>query len=317
VTAVVCDWKGWGKHLVSLLLPDAVMLPVAPLHDPDALLEQVVACGAAPAVVLMHVDNTFPGRIIPGIGEFALKAARAGIPVWNHRVRDISKHAVQAHNVRNGLGSTTAGRTGSSSERLIVKTSLNHHGVIEARMSADERRILGWAPYARTAIQAWPDYPVMPRAEIPEAWWTDPQLQIERVVSNTDNALYRMYFAGENCVLRVGTSNAPVLRLAESSQYCTYLLLRELAEDPITAMLLGERASAVFGCATRFARSYGVDYATIDLVADDDNNAFVVDLNPCPFWGADDGDDDADFVVGHLAAGFSGSAKSSNVSGAS
>lgn len=301
--SVVCNWKGWGRHLVSLVLPDAVTLPVAPLQDPAELLANAISDGV-PDVIVIHIDSTFPGQIFPGVSEFAELAARGGIPVWNHRVQDISKRTIQTHITGRGWQSTRADKAGPGSERLIVKTNLNHHGVIESRVTADERLVLGWAPYAKTPINPWPDYPVICRLDIPNSWWTDPRLHIERYVTNSENGLYRMYFAGENCILRVGTSDEPVLRLADSDHYRSYLLLREMADDPISALLLDSRASAVFRCATRFARSFGVDYGTVDLVATDNNDSYVVDFNACPFWGADDGDDDAQFVVGHLAAGF-------------
>jgi hypothetical protein len=305
VGAVICDWKGWGKHLISLLLPDAATLNLAPLQDPVELMAKVVASrGHAPDLIVMHVDNTFPAQVFPGVAEFATYAERAGIPVWNHLVRDISKRAVHAHNAQHGLRSTAADWKGNASERLIIKTNLNHHGVTESNVTMDERRILGWSPYATTPINPWPDYPIMCRADIPTAWWTDPRLYIERFIWNSENALYRMYFAGEHCVLRLGTSPMPVLRLADSHQHSTYRLLRELANDPMTRMLLGPRASSVFTCATRFAQSFSLDYGTVDLVADDSNDAYVIDANVCPFWGADDSNGDTQFITSHLAAGI-------------
>jgi len=154
---------------------------------------------------IQHVDLT---RIPDDYVGFASEFRR----VVNGRVRDISKRAVSAHQVRPGDG--YAGP-------VIVKTNLNCGGLKEAQLAKRSfARRVAWALRRRLPWTLRPElggkgYRVFDSAaDVPWPVWRNPALIVERFAPEFREGLYwvrNWLFLGGRDILQVVSATAPIV----------------------------------------------------------------------------------------------------------
>ncbi|HET8796442.1 MAG TPA: hypothetical protein VFO89_02065, partial [Thermoanaerobaculia bacterium] len=237
-----------------------------------------------PLDVFLHIDLTDQRRM-PAQRETLVRDLRArGATVWNAALPDLSKPAVQRWNRRLGLPDTTAARRGSPSEWLIVKTSFNCFSATECQLSPEERVAIGYARRWTTPIDAWPDYPILRRKDVPEEWWRSRKLAIERFIRPSPALFFRVSLAGEGAILTVYRTRNRLGRPGNSSSAQDLLLERSASRDDASLRLIDHSGREAFRNAVRFSDAIGLDFGAIDLVFDG-TDACVVDVNPTVFWG--------------------------------
>ena len=78
----------------------------------------------------------------------------------------------------------------------MIKTDLNCHGEAEAVLTPGQQLRLGYPPPSQllgSILAEVQKYPVLRRRDIPLAWWSEPQIIIERYISNPDDRFYRVH----------------------------------------------------------------------------------------------------------------------------
>ena len=283
---VVLEWNTQPGSLVAVLLPNARRVSIRPDESSDALLRRIMGVEARPARVLLHIDLTDQRKLPAGRGRFLGELRRRGIADWNGRLADISKPAIQRANRRLGLPDTTARRQGPGAELVIVKTRRNHFGAPERELSAEERDALGYAQRWSTPLDGYEEYPVLPRARVPPSWWRSRALFPERFITNRRGEFFRVFVAGSHCVLCLCRSRALVKRPEDARFDVSVLLTRDRAEDASGARRLPARVWRAFQNAVRFMRAFGLDYGAVDMVRDDRQVPYIIDVNPTPWAGA-------------------------------
>lgn len=234
---------------------------------------------------MVHVDLTEPQRLLRDAGELSRYVTGHGIALWNARVRDISKPSIQRWNRSLGLASTAAPRDGDPDELLIVKTRLNAFGRSEARLTPTDRSRLGLPRRGREFTLG--EYPVLRRRDVPVSLWRRRDLFLERWIANREGQFFRVYFAGERCVVCHCRSRAAVKRTSNAEFRANHLARRKDARRALFAAVMPELVVAVLQSAVRFADGFQLDYGALDFVCDDDDVPYIVDVNPTPWWGRD------------------------------
>jgi hypothetical protein len=295
---VACEWNAWSAYLIHWMLGDRARLTLSATEPPIQLLPRILEY--EPELVVLQVNLSYPERLPVRRAELVQALAQQGIPVWNGGIRDITKRAVQQLNATLGLPSCAASRDGAPDERVIVKNNFNAHSRPEKLLTAEQRTLLGYPPYQPSAIVAEPEYPILRRDQVPDAYWRDPALFLERYIANRDGDFVRVYFAGERCAICAARSEEGVKRLICSRDKVDYLCSRQALDAPDRAEKLPGPMRTAFRTAMSFARGAGLDFGALDLVLDDGGQAFVVDVNPTPYWGSEIHEE----LLDHLREGF-------------
>jgi hypothetical protein len=277
--AAVYEWDAWDGYLLSHLLPDALRIPATAFDSSREILEKTPS---GTTHFVFHIDCTdrrrFPNdrdRLLEG-----LTARRIGSV--NSRLVNSSKQWIQQVCRSLGLRKTAAEKGGDPSQCVIVKTNQNYAGMRERRLLASERRNLGIdAPAGR--IDGPLVYPIMMLSEVPAEWWSDASLCVERFIGNSTGKWLRAYFFMQRVILTELASDDPIKKLDNSrtkNQYQATTTNGELnipqAAPPALLIALSELLK--FANATRF------EFGAIDMVCNDADEAFIIDVNPTPIW---------------------------------
>jgi hypothetical protein len=297
---IVVEWKSDPTSLIHTLSPRAPRFEITADDSAEDILERITALEKRATRVLFHFDLSEQRRLPRQRDWLVRKLQEGGMSAWNSKLTDISKDVVQRTNRELGLPHTQASRQGPKNELLIVKTRWNAFGFPELQLSESERKLLGYPRRWSRPIEAWDEYPVLRRVQIPPHWWQSRRLFIERFISNSQGDFYRAFFCGTQCALGVGRSHALVKRPESGSFPACYLLSRKRVTDPSGIRRMPRNAWTAFQTSCRFANTFALDYGAIDLIGDDSGSTYVVDVNPTP-----DGRSMHDKVRSYLRRGLS------------
>jgi len=190
---LIYQWPLDGGYLLHGLVPEAALVAAKPEHTVDAVL-RLISPGAG--VFLFHIDATFTGAF-PLCRRALIEALeRRGIRTVNGGATDISKNSIQRHCRELGLNTTAIDRSGAPDEMLIVKSNYNFGAWGEKRLSRRQRRLLGTGEIS-SIVGHELDYKILPRRRIPEAWWTDRGLVVEKFIENSQERYFKVYLALE------------------------------------------------------------------------------------------------------------------------
>ena len=234
---------------------------------------------------LFHLNLTFTARL-PGKREVLCRELeRKGIEVWNGLVSDTTRRTIQRRCRELRLASTLASQEGDPDELLIVKTDLNYGGSYERRLTAEERERLG-LPEPSAHIRGPGDYRVIPRREVDNELWSDPGLVIERYIQNSRRSYFRAYVLGDRLVISEAVSPRHIKKMEVGlPRRNAFIPLRDLKNlrEPVMDWV----APSLLRTLLTFLEGFGLAFGALDLVEDDGGQAFIIDVNPTPYWGTE------------------------------
>jgi len=292
---VVYEWCTGDRFLAQVLFPGAIRLMALSDAPADALVAHwPKGCDRLLFQVNLSRTERFPARR----QELIRAVQERGVRVLNAHLDDIRKSTLHRMLARLGLNSAAASREGDGDEPLMVKTDFNYGGLYERLLSPEERRHLGVSA-EEIPISDWNDYRVMPRREVPDAFWSDPTLVIERFIDNPDGRFYRVYGVGDRVVIVEAHGTGAVKKISDDPRDVNYTAdLARLAEiDRNGALPL-----ALVRVIEAFLLGTGLDLGSFDIMDDGAGGFYVVDLNLTPFGG---GSHASDEVLDHLRGGLS------------
>lgn len=270
------------NFLSHLVLPISPRLPLGPGATPERVLRQLPrGC----RLVLPALNLTQPWRLLPAVDVLHDRLRRRGIRLLNAPVRDQGKRALQGRLARLGLPRTAAEAAGDPEELLLVKTELNSGALVERELSPPERRRLGLAdppPYLPTRDS----YPLLPRRQVPPAWFVDPWLHVERFVCRPDGLTFRLLQAGRRGALMVRRSALPIARSAQA-ELIDLVLLEAGATGWDAERLADPCQPSLLVAAWRVAGDCGLEFGALDIVVDPEGRPHVIDLNVTPHQSAE------------------------------
>ncbi|QDT07295.1 hypothetical protein K227x_57220 [Rubripirellula lacrimiformis] len=277
------EWNAWELYAIREWRPNAYRIGALPHDEVADVLDRVTPDTTD---FLVHLNLSRQAMFPKQRSELFAALRERGIRILNADVCDITKKHVQAECQRLGLPSTAATRGGDPDEKLILKSECNHGGLKERLLDSDTRIRLGLPPES-AVLDGNLDYPVMTRSELTDHW-DDDGLAIERLIENRKGLYYRAYLLQDRIVISrfVQSDSAnPVQRIkgARSRDNFHYLECSRLVQSPDTDDDLSPRLKSIVAS---FVDGIQLDFGAMDVVEDDDDNFYVIDLNITPYWGS-------------------------------
>lgn len=262
---LIYDHSSWSGYLLQRLLPRATRFVARRGDRADDVLADMPADAA---IFIFHVDLTWADDVPLDRSELTARLVRHGIAVINHSVVDISKRSLQHACGELGLPTAITEQSGPPDELVIVKTDRNYGGVPE---TLSQQRDTGLDVGPGKGAPEPPEYLVARRCELDEAVWTRPDLVVENFVSNPHGQIYR------------------AIRLGDAMAFMVYRTSRAVDRVPADSSLLVEAdlvPTAVKKAVVDLAEHRGIGFGAFDVIVDDAGQAFVIDFNSTPYWGA-------------------------------
>ncbi len=279
---VAYDLSHWQGFLVPVVVPGTSRMPVVVGETNDDILKRLP--DNFTGSFAFHINLTDASRCPENRADLVAHLHSRGIQTLNADVVDISKRFVQAACRRAGLRTTTAPREGDASELLIVKTNRNYGGVPEARLSSDDLDALAISVHA---IYKQPDhgYVVAPRRDVPAAAWDDANLVVERYIENKAQLFYRVYVLCNRFAISEGRERAWVKTIGRSERQ-RLLLFSVDAAGVIDATVPQDLRPAI-DAVLSFVSVTGMDFGCVDMMRDDEDRFYIVDMNATATWGSE------------------------------
>jgi hypothetical protein len=291
----IFHWGPLQTYLLHSLFPDALRVE-AHIGEPfDSVLTRVPD-GADH--FFFHVDLTESAKMPLGRARLGAALRANGVRPLNDRVTCISKHRLQDACAALGLNTTRTGPHGDPSELVIVKTSRNFGGVRERALSADECRLLGISESGPSSAGS-SGYVVVVRRDVRRAVWQSRGLIVERFIENREQAYYRVHVLGGHMVIARIVSPKRIKKMPAGMPRENWFVRSrdlELAAPGPPVPIRVTRTAAMF------CDGFGLDYGSLDIVYDDDERYFIVDVNATPNWRRAPHSGMFQFLVAGLAA---------------
>ena len=269
----IYDWSRLHRRLAAAVFEDGQVLTACPGQGYEEVLEAV---DPDTSLFLPHVDLTATIQVPIERDELTQALRERGVYILYEFVTDISKRRVQQSCARLGLNTTLAQPEGEPGERLIVKTDRNYAGGPETFLTEEQRAVLGVEEPAH-GFRGCQSYVVTTRYLLKEEIFDHPQLVVERYVDNEDSLIYRAYVLGDRLVLAEVTSPALIKKMTpEVSRKNHFLTFGARPEE--------SRLTPIVSLLTRFCEGSGLDFGTIDIVKDDQDRYYIIDVNTTPGW---------------------------------
>jgi hypothetical protein len=280
----ILEWGTGRDYLLFQLLPEAQVLrvPLLQAFEPSLIRGKIV---------WLHINLSRLTHLQLLQGAFAASLKRRPRAMRNAWCLDTCKRELQARLAAAGLNSVAAPQAGRADEALIVKTNANYGAFMERQLGARTRkRLMIEEPPADIVDAA--AYRVLPRAYVPERYWRDPAVVIERYVRNRQGRFVRAYRCGRQWVISFGKARGHVLKMMPGIERSNHFW----AEGSSWPAALGDGLREQLVGAANVMK---LDFGAIDAVLDERSRAFVIDVNPTPFWG----DEAQEGLVEHLREG--------------
>ncbi len=272
---VIYEWDAWWQFKMVRAVPEAIRLTARPDEHAEEVLSR---CPPNASAFAFHINATFSGEF-PHDRKALISALEArGVVSINGFVFDISKRWVQAQCAAFGLPVATASIDGDPNERVIVKTDHNFGGQSERQLTEHQRRTLR-VSRPSSEVSSAHAYQVIPRREVPAAWWADPALVIERYVVNRSNVIYRVSVAGTRVDILRMVNTALIKKVTASQEKVTFFATRDQLDEGSVRGLDADVGKTI----VRFLEGAGLDFCGMDVIADDDGRTYIIDVNTTPY----------------------------------
>jgi hypothetical protein len=277
----VLEWRAWKGFLLNHVLREkAVQIEVDPFRElPSDEFERI--CDSF-TTVCFQINLSVRSRLPLRIRDLTDRFKERGIYVVNGLVQDIRKSTLHAHLEAIGLNSPGATQSGAADEMLFVKTNLNYGGDLERWLPPESIAAGGLEHLVSPIIRGAYYYQTLERKMLHADMWTDPAIVIEKYVTNSENTFYRVYFSGQQVIIVKAFAQGVIKKLSSDprdTNYVTDLEHLKAGKDrlEISATLKRE--------VTTFVDQSPVEFGCIDIVHDDNDNHYIIDLNLTPYAG--------------------------------
>jgi hypothetical protein len=279
-TVGVLEWRAWDGFLLSHVLGDrGVRIETDPFSKfPSVQFDRI--CDSFTAVCFQI--NLSVRRLLPlRTRELADRFGERGVHVVNGIVQDIRKSSLHAHLETVGLPSLKAVPSGADDEILFVKTDLNYGGELERWLPAENIATCGFEHLISRDVGAY-RYRTVERRMLQKDVWSDPAIVVERYVTNSEDSFYRVYFSGKQVIIVKAFAPRIIKKLSgdpRDTNYVTGLEHLKAGTDHPELNANLKRTVATF------VENTPVEFGSIDIVHDGQDNHFIIDLNLTPYAG--------------------------------
>jgi hypothetical protein len=298
-SVAILEWSAWEGFLLNHVLGDfAVRIETDPFREFPS--EQFDRICASCSTVCLQINLSVRGQLPLRTRDLTDRFVNRGLYVVNGVVQDIRKSNLQAHLRSIGLPSVTATPAGPADEVLFVKTDLNYGGQLERWLP--QENATRFEHLISPTVGPY-HYQTASRGVLPAATWTDPTLVVEKYITNPENSFYRVYFSGKQVIIVKAFSRGMIKKLSGDSRDTNYVtelehLLAGTDELELSAALKQDVA--------KFIESAPIEFGSLDVVHDGQDNHYIIDLNLTPYAGTRPHDP---FLIEVLRAGITDSSR--------
>jgi hypothetical protein len=296
----VYDWSAWTGMLISNVDKRAQRIRARFAESPKRLLRRLPR---GINRLLFHLDISDEAPFSTDRSELIQLLSERGIELWNGHIPNICKRTVVSACESYDLPSLRPAAIGPTDELLIVKTDLNCGGVREQLLPTILKERHG-LPSVPGKMMNRNDYFVRPRGELSSEIWNDPELVVERYLTNSAGRFFRVYVVKNSVVVSQGYTDSKFKRMNGGVRRQNFWLWRE-SEAVVPFRGSGsELPPALLRILGVFIARFRVDYAAIDVVEGNQEDFYIVDVNKTAYWG----NEYQEGLLEHLRRGFDESA---------
>jgi len=272
----VYDWLAWENSLFRALFTSAVRIKADITQKNKHVLKRVTRQNG---YFLFHVNLTDTSKFFEDKETLCDALKSRNITCLNKDITNISKKFVQDACLFLGLNSTRAFQDGDPDELLIIKTNDNFGGVNEAILTVAQKIKLGI-----TAAISNPDlnYIVTERCTIEQNIWDDSSRVIEQYISNADNLYYRIYKVNNRTAISEASEAGLIKKMPDGIKRTNYFF-DTLAEDSFNTTKAD--MTELYFIINKFCTHIKLDFGALDVVRNDNNQFYIIDVNTTPSWG--------------------------------
>lgn len=279
-TVAVLEWRAWNGFLLSHVLgKNAVRIETDPFGKfPSPQFDRI--CESC-STVCFQINLSVRSQLPLSIGELTDRFRKRSVYVVNGVVQDIRKSALHAHLEAIGLPSLKAAPGGAADEILFVKTDLNYGGDLERWLPAENIAAGGFEHLISPEVGAY-RYRTVERRMLQKDVWSDPAIVVERYVTNSEDSFYRAYFSGKQVIIVKAFAPRIIKKLSgdpRDTNYITDLEHLKAGTDHLELNANLKRTVATF------VEKTPVEFGSIDIVHDGQDNHYIIDLNLTPYAG--------------------------------
>lgn len=293
----IYNWRTAFHHLLQTLFPEAILIDGSPRNEVNTVVQEA-----------QHLRARFPDQIVHFFFQINLSnwsdwfsdfdylravLAELHFRLYNDQVTDIRKRSLQEQLLEIGLPSVALSGDEPLDTLVMVKTDYNYGGEFEAMLSLHDLQAMHLIDPGDSPVASFDQYYVTELGTLPKATFENPFLAVERYVVNRDHRFYRFYRCSNAVVLSEIINPARIKKmdpgLPRRNWFFEFgnhrgLPFQSLLEDVTTL------------CSTM-----GLHFGAIDIVMDDADTPYIIDLNTTPGWGSEQQDE----MLNHLRAGIS------------
>jgi hypothetical protein len=277
----VYDWSAWKGMLISNIDKRAQRIRARFEESPQRLLRRLPR---GINRLVFHLDISDEAPFSTNRSELIRLLTERGIEIWNGHIPDICKRTIVSACESYDLPSLRPGATGPMDELLIVKTDLNCGGVREQLLPATLKERHG-LPLMPGQMMNRDGYFVRPRGELTSEIWNNPELVVERYLTNSAGRFFRVYVVKNAVVVSQGYTDSQFKRMNGDVRRQNFWLWRE-SETIVPFRGSGSELSpALLRSLGVFIARFRVDFAAIDVVEGNQDDFYIVDVNKTAYWG--------------------------------
>ncbi len=279
MTAVIYAWATRPDFLLPRLYPKAHLVTAKPFVDADKITRVARTHAAHRNLWFFHLNVSRSEHWLANRDDIVENIKLSGYRVINDKIVDVRKSTLQQINRDLGLRHVTATPGNDSNMPVLVKTDYNYGGVGESWLSPQETRGLGLHTMTGCSITAFDQYYRCRLGQVSDAVWQDQRLVVERYIDNTRSVFYRFYRCGARAVLSEVINNKLIKKMIPGLPRRNWYLNfgEECPRSP----------GSIVPNATGMCEALGLEFGTLDIVVDDKNCPYIIDLNPTPGWGSE------------------------------
>jgi len=277
----VLDWQAWEGFLLRHVLgDDAVRIETDPFREfPSAQFDRI--CDSF-TTVCFQINLSVRHRLPLRIRDLTNRFVKRGLYVVNGLVQDIRKSTLHAHLEAIGLPSLKASPRGAADEILFVKTDLNYGGDLERWLPAENIAAGGFDHLISQEVGAY-RYRTAERRMLQKDVWSDPAIVVERYVTNSEDSFYRVYFSGKQVIIVEAFAPRIIKKLSGDPRDTNYVTDLEHLKAGTDGHL--ELNANLKRTVATFVENTPVEFGSIDIVHDGQDNHYIIDLNLTPYAG--------------------------------
>lgn len=313
MNAIIYDWGTRPDFLLRRLYPHARMVVATPLVDADLSVPRAQANSSGASLYFFHLNLSNTVKWFPDRAKVTARLSSLGYRVVNGNLVDVRKSTVQALNRELGLPSVMLGDSNDYHIKVMVKTDYNYGGVSESRLSPAEINSLGLVALEGCPVRDFDQYYVCRLGEVEAAVWRDKRLVVEQYIDNPDNRFYRFYRCGSRAVLSEIINKDIVKKMVPGLPRKNWFYVYSEAKLCLHKHSPGLHKHSpghppesfhnrMADNAATMCESLQLEFGAMDIVVDQENRPYIIDINPTPGWGAEQQSEMLTFLCG----GFEG-----------